>query len=138
MRECRPAGAVMKKVFLTLLISLVAVSYAAAKPSNVSIRVGQQKTVSGLRIAFTEVVEDSRCPIDAICIWAGNAKVKITVAKGRKKAETFELNSNLDPQSIDSNGYQIKFISLTRKPKEMGKMTIVRPQLVLSVTRIKR
>ncbi|MFH1764671.1 MAG: hypothetical protein ABIF09_10810 [Gemmatimonadota bacterium] len=37
---------------------------------------------SVLRFSFGEVLEDSRCPVDVTCVWAGNAKVVIGIAAG--------------------------------------------------------
>ena len=128
----------MKKGLLTLLLILsAAVCAAAQRETTASIRVGEQKTVAGrLKIHFQEVIDDSRCPVGTTCVWAGNAKVKLTLSVGRKRRD-FELNSNLAPTSIDYNGYRVKFVSLTRKPTQPGRMTMVRPELVLSVTKIR-
>ena len=128
----------MKKGLLTLLLILSsAVCAAAQRETTASIRVGEQKTVAGrLKIHFQEVIDDSRCPVGTTCVWAGNAKVKLTLSVGRKRRD-FELNSNLAPTSIDYNGYRVKFVSLTRKPTQPGRMTMVRPELVLSVTKIR-
>ena len=41
-----------------------------------------QSAVAGderLKINFVSVVEDSRCPEGATCIWAGNAKIALTL-----------------------------------------------------------
>ena len=99
----------MKKGLLTLLLILSsAVCAAAQRETTASIRVGEQKTVAGrLKIHFQEVIDDSRCPIGTTCVWAGNAKVKLTLSVGRKRRD-FELNSNLAPTSIDYNGYRVK------------------------------
>ncbi|MFL6374911.1 MAG: hypothetical protein ACJ73D_09610 [Pyrinomonadaceae bacterium] len=128
----------MKKTLLTLLIVITAAAgVMAERSSNLSLRVGEQKTVAkGLKINFVEVTDDSRCPEGKTCIWAGNAKVKLIVSAG-KKHKDLELNSDTQPTSIEYAGYRIKFVSLTRKPTQPGRMTMVRPELVLSVTKIK-
>lgn len=130
----------MKKVFLTLLLTLLSVGYASAQRSQtVSLRVGEQKTLARhLKIRFVEVAEDSRCPKNAQCIWAGNAKVKIAVTKGTMKTPILELNSTSDPRSAEYGGYEFTFVSLTEKPNKPGQMMMVRPKLVLKVTRLKR
>ena len=126
----------MKKVILTIILTLAVCAVAAAQ--QVSLRQGAQKTVvKGLKIHFIEVLDDSRCPEGKVCVWAGNAKVKLTLAIKRKRAKDFELNSNLDPTSIDYQGYRIKFVSLTRRPTEPGRMMMVRPELVVSVNKIR-
>ena len=44
---------------------------------------GDTLKVNGVMLTFYEVIEDSRCPTDATCIWAGQAKVRVRVqAKG--------------------------------------------------------
>jgi hypothetical protein len=139
-----PQGAIMKLTiltFLTVLLSLTAAGAAAAKPAEtVSLRVGEQKTVTRdhLRIKFVEVVEDSRCPMNARCIWAGNAKLTVTVAIGHRPAETFEVNSTTGATALAVGGYSISFVSLTEKPAGMGRGMSVRPRLVLSVRRLTR
>ncbi len=36
---------------------------------------------SEVKVQFNNVLEDSRCPIDAICVWAGRATVEITFSQ---------------------------------------------------------
>ena len=50
-----------------------------------------------LQIKFVNVVEDSRCPVDALCVWAGRAIILIGVtSKGRGLGE---LELRLDPEN---------------------------------------
>ena len=85
---------------------------------EIRVRINQQKAVSGtkLKIKFIAMVEDSRCPTDANCIWAGNAKIKIRVSKNGKAAKTFELNSNLAPTTVVFEGHEFKLTALTPAP----------------------
>ncbi|MDB5188083.1 MAG: hypothetical protein JWO50_603 [Candidatus Kaiserbacteria bacterium] len=55
-----------------------------ATSSTVHTTVGQKVTGLGVTITPIEVVEDSRCPANVNCIWAGTVKVrtKITSAMG--------------------------------------------------------
>jgi hypothetical protein len=46
---------------------------------NVKAAVNQTVKALGVTITPTEVTEDSRCPIDVNCIWAGTVKVKATI-----------------------------------------------------------
>lgn len=128
----------MKKAILTILVTLAAVIGVAAQHSTkVSLRAGDQRTVKHLKIHFLDVTDDSRCPEGTTCVWAGNAKVKLTLSVGRKKAEEFDLNSNTQPTAIEYGGYRIAYVSLTRRPTQPGRMTMVRPELVLTVTKLK-
>ena len=38
-----------------------------------------QMTAENISVTFQEVLEDSRCPVDVTCIWAGLAKVSLQV-----------------------------------------------------------
>jgi hypothetical protein len=112
---------------------------AQTKPNVITLERGETKTVSKgkLSIRFVEVVEDSRCPVNTQCIWAGNAKVKIKVAKGRAAFVAHELNSNGEPNVIKTGGYEIRFSDLKSGPGEEPSDAIVKPKLSLEVKRVK-
>jgi hypothetical protein len=47
-----------------------------------TLRIGQTITVEdGWPIRFDAILEDSRCPIDVQCIWAGQVRVALTVQR---------------------------------------------------------
>lgn len=124
----------MKIFILTIIAMLGTAAVAFAKePETITLRAGSQiTTVHGkLTVKFISVIEDSRCPADAKCVWAGNAKIQISVRSGKRAAKTLELNSTLKPQSIVYEGYEITFVDLNPKP---GVKT--RPRLMSSVATI--
>lgn len=50
----------------------------------------------GLKVAFDDVRSDSRCPMDAICVWAGDATVAVSlsqVSNGRAERELQDRKS---------------------------------------------
>lgn len=51
-----------------------------------------------LRVTFLKVVKDSRCPINARCITAGDAEVLLEVRVGAKKPEIVALHTHDDPR----------------------------------------
>jgi len=105
----------MKLLILTLIAVLGLTTITSAKdPVSVKIRLGQSKTADGgkVTIKFLSVVEDSRCPMNARCVWAGNAKIKVTVTVGRQRAETVELNSLTEPQVVTVHGYRLSLQDL--------------------------
>ena len=111
----------MKKlIILTAITFLSAVTTFATDPEMVNIQIGEQKvtTTGKITVNFIEVMEDSRCPANVNCIWAGNARVKISLKRGRSSAKTFELNSTLDPRVIVFDCYEISFGGLTPRPGE--------------------
>jgi hypothetical protein len=94
------------------------VSAQAQTNQEIKLLINKQKIVTKdkLTIKFVSLVEDSRCPTDTNCIWAGNAKIKIQVGRGKTAAKTFELNTNLEPQTVSFAGYEIKLVNLTPQP----------------------
>ncbi|MBM2815535.1 MAG: hypothetical protein HW421_2297 [Ignavibacteria bacterium] len=66
---------------------------------------------AGTQIIFDELLEESRCPEGAVCLWAGNAKIKLRIGipeMSSRQMDVFELNTNLDPKSYL---YEPKIIS---------------------------
>lgn len=51
------------------------------------IPLGETVIFEGTAISFSRVIEDSRCPTDVTCIWAGEAKV---IASIKTESETFD------------------------------------------------
>jgi len=56
-----------------LLVSALALAACATVPASAgpTAGLGQVATVGGARIRPIEVLEDSRCPSNVVCIWAG-------------------------------------------------------------------
>lgn len=75
---------------------------------------------TAIEISFEEVLEDSRCPADAVCIWEGRAWVKLvgTNASVETDIELITENSmNLDSM-VTANylDYQIELIKVDPYP----------------------
>jgi hypothetical protein len=66
---------------------------------------------SDIKIELLEVLEDSRCPEDVICFWAGNANVLIKFADS-----TFSINSTISPKSFKYKDYNIVLVNLSPYP----------------------
>ncbi|HEV7473705.1 MAG TPA: hypothetical protein VGN90_06640 [Pyrinomonadaceae bacterium] len=76
----------------------------------------------GLRVKFVEVKDDSRCPSDVTCVWAGTANVRIEVSfrgKGRKNL-TLNLMNNAAPVSY--RNYKISLTGLSPYPRRDRKI----------------
>ncbi|MBK9215193.1 MAG: hypothetical protein IPM59_06280 [Chloracidobacterium sp.] len=85
-------------IFVGLLITMNSYSQDIEpfKIETVTLKTGQQKTakMSGLKIKFLGVTEDSRCPTDVQCIWAGNAVMKFRIT-GENGTKDYEFNSTI-------------------------------------------
>lgn len=75
---------------------------------------GKKATISPYRVAvtFADVLEDSRCPANANCFWAGNGKVQIQVAK-----DDVQLNTFLEPHQASINDFTIQLVGLEPYPE---------------------
>jgi hypothetical protein len=53
----------------------------AALPADVQLRVGETSSLDGgaLQVTVAQVIEDSRCPMDVMCVWMGRARVALHV-----------------------------------------------------------
>jgi hypothetical protein len=75
---------------------------AVAPPSRPSVRAGEEFRLAlgesaaieqkGITLKFEKVIEDSRCPMNARCIWEGNAR--IAIATSDRASRRHELNTS--------------------------------------------
>lgn len=91
------------------------------------LRVGQQAALRGtkLRIKFA-AVNDGRCPSDAVCVWAGNAAVRLQVSL-RGGSEDMTLNTGGGPAFVgekEYQGFKIKMVALNPYPRSDLKITL--------------
>jgi len=106
---------------------MIAIAHGARSNQNTSARLGETFTikfgeqtfieVEDLTIAFVAVVEDSRCPADARCVWEGNARIVTTLSKINNKSVSVELNTSMRfPREGEYWDYKIKLIKLEPYP----------------------
>lgn len=68
-------------------------------------------------LTIIDVREDSRCPTDVQCKWAGNAKVSLKITESNNKELHLILDTNDTMENeIEIGGYSYKLIELTPKP----------------------
>ena len=97
---------------------------ACDSPTTPSVTIDQQVTMApgeqvqvtdtSLRIRFEGVVNDSRCPIDAICVLGGDAEVRLTASNdGAPQMLTLHTGS-MAPVTFD--GFTFRLVELTPYP----------------------
>ena len=86
----------------------------------------------GLQVEFDSVAEDSRCPKDVNCIWAGNAKILLKVKKDAAEPANLELNTNMDPRTSRYSEYELRLKEL--KPYPESKSTIKSSEYEVTLT----
>ena len=129
-----------KSIILLIVLSLILAGCQTARaatpepqPRNpdgsVSVTLGEPFTLAldesadyagTLRIAFVEMLGDSRCPSDADCIIAGQVQVKVVIAvAGQPQAEVILTLGDLYPgnvQQVEVDGYSLSLQAVEPYP----------------------
>jgi hypothetical protein len=130
---------VLRSMMLFLLLSMAAAlpvscpgrlagQHKAGEPLRVrlgqefNLRVGQQAAVEGERfkVRFASVVNDSRCPADVTCVWAGNAEVLIEAEASGSRAR-LKLNTHGGanfPTEGRHKQYSVELVALSQHPRK--------------------
>lgn len=75
------------------------------------------KTFGQSTVCFDTVDNDSRCPEGGMCVWEGNARIKLKVSSNGIGEHSIELNTNQSfPIDTTINHLNIALISLTPYP----------------------
>ena len=71
----------------------------------------------GLTIAFDRVTSDSRCPMNALCVWAGDAIVTVSLSQGSGVRVARELHTDARGSEASYLAYSIKLLALAPYPR---------------------
>lgn len=108
------------------LVNLIGCAPAVVKEAQLdqpfTLFVRERAQLGDLQIRFIGVPEDSRCPLDVECVWAGNAKIVLGVSLKDSDETVITINSTVDPQEALYAGYRIRFVSL--KPERFSERLI--------------
>lgn len=81
---------------------------------------GQEASIESEDIAvkFEQVVQDSRCPSDVVCIWQGQATVSVSVQVGNDEPQELSLTLGADASLSAAFGqYSVKLLGLEPYPQ---------------------
>jgi hypothetical protein len=83
-----------------------------------ALRSGASATLQdGLKITFSSVHSDSRCPMDAICIWADDAIVKVALSQSGGNMTERELHTDTSASQASYFSYMIRLVTLAPYPR---------------------
>jgi hypothetical protein len=80
---------------------------------------GRMAVVAGpaLAVEFVEVTEDTRCPIEALCVAAGNATVRVRVSRDGFDPAVLDLRTDDPSASTDTYGnYAVQLLGVDPAP----------------------
>lgn len=107
----------------------VGAAQAARLGREFKVKVGRVVQLKGesLRLKLVAVENDSRCPKNVNCVWAGNAEVLLEVGTpGARAKELLRLSTNPSPQSAGEGKYrryQVKLVELSPQPRDGRKIS---------------
>jgi hypothetical protein len=113
----------LRPLFITCLAVATAACGTSAAPHVQTVDLGTEFTLSpsakaavkgaGMEMQFVGISEDSRCPSDATCVWAGQVKVNLSVSGGQQAASSHEI---LEGETAAVDGYQVKVVRVLPYP----------------------
>jgi hypothetical protein len=131
----------------TVTVALVAWSLGvgcAAHPAQPSrplgqpfdLRAGVSAVVADdLKVTFNGVRSDSRCPVDAVCIQAGEAIVALTLSPSAAAPVERELRTSPGLSEVSYLSYVVKLVALAPYPKSTQQ---IRPEDYVATLSIDR
>jgi hypothetical protein len=70
-----------------------------------------------LQVGFDQVLSDSRCPVGAQCIVAGEATVRVWLVKAPRGRENVELKTTTAASQATYDAYRISLVTVTPSPE---------------------
>jgi hypothetical protein len=110
------------------LVSILLFFISCQQPTNTTgqeigqeftLRYGQSTQIQShdiFSIKFLNVVEDSRCPKGAVCVWEGNAKIILQIAEQDSSVNTTLLPKEAIYKGREGIEYTIRLVSVSPYP----------------------
>ncbi len=116
-------------VGLCIVATLVACDSEATGPKpgeSFTLAVGERATLDAVHtsVRFLTVSEDSRCPSQVQCVWAGDGAVVLEVAPadGDTAEDTLHTNPESGPGALVLAGYELTLLQLDPFPVTPGEI----------------
>jgi hypothetical protein len=123
----RARGLIAGRSFISACAFAAALGCATMEPTipaepgvAFELPVGMTATLNGngARITFKQVLEDSRCPTDVTCVWAGDARIELTISRNGSSDDTKFLSLSPPNSEARSGDLQIRFVGLSPVPRQ--------------------
>ncbi len=128
-------------IFIGLFLAMTSYSQEIEpfKIEMLTLKTGQQKIakMSGLKIKFLGVTEDSRCPTDVQCVWAGNAKMKFRIT-GERGTKDYIFNSTVGQRGDQVGVWAVSIDTLSPAPHSKKRIAANAYTVKLQIVRLTR
>ena len=114
-------------LFLCFSMSLMSAQEDTPTAPRIAVKLDLSESIvtRDFNIEFLEVLEDSRCPKDVVCVWEGQARVKVRISGEGIDEEELELTLGKKDLNVIFTGedFILKAAALTPYPttENMGK-----------------
>ncbi len=93
---------------------------SAGPGAQVEVAIGETVPIGsdGLSLTFLEVSEDSRCPSDVVCVWAGRSTISVNIRRDGSSLGDFglTLGEGAAAPVVEREGYRIRLTALEPYP----------------------
>ena len=120
----------MKRILFLFILIFVSCKTTNQSTNDVSpeqtngdqlwLKIGEKKVLEpdGLEVSFRQLLEDSRCPKDVVCVWEGRAEIQLWLIKEGPDSIFVNVSIPQYPRSpIDVLGYRITLLQLDPYPR---------------------
>lgn len=127
----------MKYIFILAFIVVSNFGFAqkTVEVPTIAFKVPLGETVQLDDVAFslTEILEDSRCPSDVTCVWAGRAKVIVEIEEKGKEIVTQDIlfQNGKQPMLFETKTHVYRAVKLSPYPTSSTK-DIMKYKLLIS------
>ncbi len=136
----------MKRLWLITLVALTLIltsckgtqGVTASLGKEFTLPIGETAAITGedIKIKFAEVIEDSRCPKGAVCIWEGRVSVLVEITRGPSIKPTVFTQPGLSGDNGKEVYEDLNFAFNVEPYPEVGKQ--IKPgeyRLVLTISK---
>ncbi|MGH7464565.1 MAG: hypothetical protein ACREK1_05275 [Longimicrobiales bacterium] len=104
---------------------------------TVRLRYGESARLGsdGPLIVFRSVEEDSRCPVDVTCVWAGDAHVRLDASQLSGTSQPIDLHTTLDPKEAGIAGYRIRLLDVAPARTDQDAVRPEHYSILLAISR---
>ena len=92
---------------------------------------------TGLRLDFEQVAADSRCPVDVVCVWEGDAEVVVRASQPSRESALLRLHTSGSSGASEARygDFTVRLVALAPAPRSDRPIDGASYRLTLRVVR---